>query len=556
MKKKILSLALALVMITVVLPVAVAADDNTEMKSKILEIFATVELQYDEEITSLAKSITESISSDYEKAKAIYAWVADNVWYDYDCRDAPSGHNPHRLDACCYTTTFEVLEHKRTVCEGYTNLTTSLLHSIGIPTVQPAGHGHTWNEAYVDGRWIIMDTSHSSNSYRDGVFSEKKINSYTSFDMSSHVALQGYYPITQIIGSDPSLIGVVIPESITKIENYVFGSGGGSYHTRTIYGKTGSYAELYASTHVLRFIDPDNDTSRIKITIDGKEIYIDIPPVMIDGQVFTRDARLLEGLGMRVATYDDKGRLVIWEHGKQVTIDIIPKIIGVNMPSLIEGLDNNFYCSAFSVRSVAEYFSLKADWDGTTNTMMLTTPNPLDSASGWAREGITAAIAKDFVPADLQDTYTATITRAEFCRMAVKWVEAATGKTIDAILAENGKTRNPNAFTDVTNSDILAAAALGITGGTGPGTFSPNGQITREQAATMIRNTCKAIGMDTDAPPPSGFADIETASDWAVDAINFCRANGIMSGTGQDNFSPNVAYTREQSIVTFNNIKE
>jgi hypothetical protein len=41
----------------------------------------------------------------------------------------------------------------------------------------------------------------------------------------------------------------------------------------------------------------------------------------------------------------------------------------------------------------------------------------------------------------------------------------------------------------------------------------------------------------------------------AVDAINFVRNAGIMTGMGNGNFKPKGMYTREQSIVTFNNIK-
>ena len=51
----------------------------------------------------------------------------------------------------------------------------------------------------------------------------------------------------------------------------------------------------------------------------------------------------------------------------------------------------------------------------------------------------------------------------------------ATGKKIDAILAEQGLSRSPNAFTDTNDSDILAAYALGITKGTGNNQFSPSG---------------------------------------------------------------------------------
>ena len=70
----------------------------------------------------------------------------------------------------------------------------------------------------------------------------------------------------------------------------------------------------------------------------------------------------------------------------------------------------------------------------------------------------------------------------------------------------------------------------------------------------MIRNTCNVVGMDIGNIAPSGFNDIETASSWAVDSVNFCRNKEIMIGTGNDNFSPQATYTIEQSIVTLNNI--
>ncbi|MDR0324848.1 MAG: S-layer homology domain-containing protein [Oscillospiraceae bacterium] len=191
------------------------------------------------------------------------------------------------------------------------------------------------------------------------------------------------------------------------------------------------------------------------------------------------------------------------------------------------------------------------------------TPN-LDSASSWAREGITAAIGKGFVPADIQGNYTNVITRAEFCRLAVRWLEVRLDKTIDAIVAEHGiAERMGHTFSDTTNTNILAAYRLGVTGGevaptdAAPGRFNPSGQFNREQAATMILNTVKVAGMDVSNTASAGFNDIGTASSWAVNAINYVRNAGIMSGTGTaDNplFSPQRAYTRQESIVTFNNI--
>jgi hypothetical protein len=186
----------------------------------------------------------------------------------------------------------------------------------------------------------------------------------------------------------------------------------------------------------------------------------------------------------------------------------------------------------------------------------------LDSASSWARTGIITAIGKGFVPADIQDSYTNVIIRAEFCRMALKWLEYKTGKKVDELLTD-GRTLNTGTFSDTTDPDILSAYKLGITAGTkaptaaAPGAFEPNGQFSREQAATMIRNVCKAAGLDTGNVTPAGFTDISTASSWAVDSINFVCNNWIMYGTSETVlvFSPRETYTREQSIITFNNIK-
>jgi hypothetical protein len=194
--------------------------------------------------------------------------------------------------------------------------------------------------------------------------------------------------------------------------------------------------------------------------------------------------------------------------------------------------------------------------------MAMAAPN-IDTASSWARAGITAAVAKGFVPSDLQGNYTEAITRAEFCRLAIKWLEYDTGKTIEALLTEKGAAPNPDAFEDTKDKDILAAFALGIINGArapangNPGLFNPNGLLDREQAATLIRNVCEAAGMDVSNITSAGFTDIGSASGWAVNGINFVRNNGIMSGTNTNplTFSPKIAYTREQSIITFNNIK-
>jgi hypothetical protein len=163
--------------------------------------------------------------------------------------------------------------------------------------------------------------------------------------------------------------------------------------------------------------------------------------------------------------------------------------------------------------------------------------------SGWAEAEVGHALANGLVPRSLQASFDQAATRAEFCALAVTLYEKVRGEITGRVT-----------FIDTNDVNVQKAAYIGVVTGVGDNRFNPNANVTREQAAVIIMNTCRAIGADVSNPPPSGFADMGSASSWAVDGINFVRANGIMQGTGNDNFSPSANYTREQSIITFNNI--
>ena len=187
--------------------------------------------------------------------------------------------------------------------------------------------------------------------------------------------------------------------------------------------------------------------------------------------------------------------------------------------------------------------------------LALSSSDPLSTASAWARDGIQNAIEKGFVPDALQSNYTDIITRAEFCRLVVQYIEYITGRSIVEELTIRGLFPfDPSVFSDTDDSDILSAFYLDIVKGIGNGLFDPDSQFTREQAATVIRNMCGTLGADTSEPPPSDFIDEEKISEWAKNAVDYCAANGIMNGTGDEKFDPQVEYTRQQSIVTLDNV--
>jgi hypothetical protein len=105
---------------------------------------------------------------------------------------------------------------------------------------------------------------------------------------------------------------------------------------------------------------------------------------------------------------------------------------------------------------------------------------PVAGASTWAYRGINEALGRGFVPVGLQSGYTDIITRIEFCRLAVKWVEYVLGEDIDGIVAARGiPGRMLHTFSDTADADILAAYRLGIQAGQKPPPTMNPGCLTR-----------------------------------------------------------------------------
>ncbi len=65
----------------------------------------------------------------------------------------------------------------------------------------------------------------------------------------------------------------------------------------------------------------------------------------------------------------------------------------------------------------------------------------------------------------------------------------------------------------------------------------------------MLAALAGVLGRPIEETEPA-FADNGDISGWAVPFVGKMQASGIMNGTGNDRFSPQGSYTREQSITT------
>lgn len=174
--------------------------------------------------------------------------------------------------------------------------------------------------------------------------------------------------------------------------------------------------------------------------------------------------------------------------------------------------------------------------------------------SSWAYAEVTAAIEEDLVPTYLQNLYLNNINRDEFCDLTIQALEEVLDKDIEDIVKEQtGKDLytwiGEYPFKDTTNSNAIAAYALGIVSGRGNGVFDPYATITRQEAAAFLMRSAKVLGMDTSKVESASFADSEKVGVWFTDAVNFVYQINVMSGTGSNNFSPLGTYTREQSYI-------
>lgn len=132
---------------------------------------STASIQSDSSsIISIATQLTEGIENDYDKVLALHDWICSYMYYDTD--SLSSQETPSYYAA-------EIVQTRKAVCLGFATLMAALCRSIDIPcnvvsgyalgvgtdtewtdeTVNTEYQNHAWNEVYVDGRWVIVDTT-------------------------------------------------------------------------------------------------------------------------------------------------------------------------------------------------------------------------------------------------------------------------------------------------------------------------------------------------------------------------------------------------------------
>lgn len=111
-------------------------------------------------IIKKAEELTKGLKSDEDKAKAIYNFVINNVKYDFKKqKSVTTGYIPN-IEA--------IMNSGSGICYDFAAVYAGMLRSVDISAKLVMGTAenikgyHAWNEVFINGEWVTVDTSYDS----------------------------------------------------------------------------------------------------------------------------------------------------------------------------------------------------------------------------------------------------------------------------------------------------------------------------------------------------------------------------------------------------------
>ena len=159
-----------------------------------------------------------------------------------------------------------------------------------------------------------------------------------------------------------------------------------------------------------------------------------------------------------------------------------------------------------------------------------------DIKGHWAEEYINYGVTAGYISGYTDGTFlpNKTVTRAEFSKM----VNSALGISHTAVVS----------FADIKSSDwfytdVRKAVSAAYVSGYADGTFGPNKNITRQEAAVILSR----IVTEPELAGTAAYKDSASIDSWASDAVAKMAAKTYMQGDQNNNFRPKAALTRAEA---------
>ena len=128
-------------------------------------------------VTELANLLAQNTQTESEKARIIYAWIAQHITYDVAAfLDAVNNDNYPDVTAT------KVLRDRTTICSGFSNLYYALAEAMNLESAIIIGYAkgatpededrvnHAWNSVKINGAWYLLDATWGAGSVKDNKF--------------------------------------------------------------------------------------------------------------------------------------------------------------------------------------------------------------------------------------------------------------------------------------------------------------------------------------------------------------------------------------------------
>ena len=144
----------------------------------------------------IASYISSNFSSDKDKARAVFVWVASNISYDIENMYSVNIHDNDQDKMA------KSLQTRKGICENYANLFTDICNKAGIKSFVIAGYtkqniqidllSHAWSAALIDGKWFLFDPTWGSGYVSNGKFTKKLNDKF--FRVNPEVSIKTHMP--------------------------------------------------------------------------------------------------------------------------------------------------------------------------------------------------------------------------------------------------------------------------------------------------------------------------------------------------------------------------
>jgi len=137
--------------------IKVSTNEFGKVSLTVVKQYSPENITYvNEEIEKIKEEIITDSLTKREKILAFHDYIVN--YAEYDKIREENMDDPRFKDSTTHTA-YGLLETRKALCGGYTDIMAIFLSQIGVNNINISGNKHIWNLVYIDGQWFHLDVT-------------------------------------------------------------------------------------------------------------------------------------------------------------------------------------------------------------------------------------------------------------------------------------------------------------------------------------------------------------------------------------------------------------